>query len=403
MRTLKDFNPAGKRVLVRVDFNVPIKEGKVKDDTRVAAAIPTLKHLLDQGATLVLFSHLGRPKGGFEEASSLAPVAPVLEKHLGKPVTFIGGSAELTPASDATLAKVQAAPAGSVILLDNVRFEVGEEKNDEALAKRLARLGDAFVLDAFGSAHRAHASVTGVAKFLPSYAGFLMEKEVSSIGRALHNPAKPYWVVLGGAKVSDKIGVIENLLPRVTGMIIGGAMAFTFLKALGGKVGKSLVEDDKLDLALDLKRKADALGVSFLLPIDVIAAQKIEAGTEVREFESSSIPDDWMGLDIGPKTRQMFTIALTLGTSASPGQAKTVLWNGPMGVFEVDDFAKGTLELGEAIAKLQGAFTVIGGGDSVAAANKLGIVDDFSHVSTGGGASLELLELGTLPGIDALS
>lgn len=395
MRTLKDFNAAGKRVLVRVDFNVPIKEGKVKDETRVAAAIPTLKHLLEQGATLVLFSHLGRPKGGYEEASSLAPVAPVLEKHLGRPVIFIGGSAELTPASEATLGRVKAAPSGSVILLDNVRFEPGEEKNDETLAKHFARLGDAFVLDAFGSAHRAHASVTGVAQFLPSLAGFLMEKEVRSIGKVLHDPEKPYWVVLGGAKVSDKIGVIENLLPKVTGMVIGGAMAFTFIKAQGGQVGKSLVEDDKLDLARDLLKKATSLGVKLLLPSDVVAAQKIEAGTPTRIMPANAIEEGWMGLDIGPESARTFAEALQ--------GAKTVLWNGPMGVFEVDDFAKGTLAVGEAIAKLDGAFTVIGGGDSVAAANKLGMADKFSHVSTGGGASLELLELGTLPGIEALS
>ncbi|MBO1437498.1 phosphoglycerate kinase [Meiothermus sp. CFH 77666] len=395
MRTLKDFNAAGKRVLVRVDFNVPIKEGKVKDETRVAAAIPTLKHLLEQGATLVLFSHLGRPKGGYEDASSLAPVAPVLEKHLGRPVIFIGGSPELTPASEATLEKVKSAPSGSVILLDNVRFEPGEEKNDETLAKNFARLGDAFVLDAFGSAHRAHASVTGVARFLPSYAGFLMEKEVESIGKVLHNPQKPYWVVLGGAKVSDKIGVIENLLPKVTGMVIGGAMAFTFIKAQGGQVGKSLVEDDKLDLARDLLKKAADLGVKLLLPTDVVAAQKIEAGTPTRIMPADAIEADWMGLDIGPESARSFAEALQ--------GARTVLWNGPMGVFEVDDFAKGTLAVGEAIARLQGAFTVIGGGDSVAAANKLGMADRFSHVSTGGGASLELLELGTLPGIEALS
>ncbi|GEM84169.1 phosphoglycerate kinase [Meiothermus hypogaeus] len=395
MRTLKDFDAAGKRVLVRVDFNVPIKEGKVKDETRITAAIPTLKHLLQQGATLVLFSHLGRPKGGYEEASSLAPVAPVLEKHLGRPVIFIGGSPELTPASEATLERVKAAPAGSVILLDNVRFEAGEEKNDEALAKNFARLADAFVLDAFGSAHRAHASVTGVARFLPSYAGFLMEKEVESIGKVLHNPEKPYWVVLGGAKVSDKIGVIENLLPRVTGMVIGGAMAFTFLKAQGGQVGKSLVEDDKLDLAQGLLKKAASLGVKLLLPSDVVAAQKIEAGTPTRIMPANAIEEGWMGLDIGPESARTFAEALQ--------GAKTVLWNGPMGVFEVDDFAKGTLAVGEAIAKLEGAFTVIGGGDSVAAANKLGMADKFSHVSTGGGASLELLELGTLPGIEALS
>ena len=395
MRTLRDFNAAGKRVLVRVDFNVPIKEGKVKDETRVAAAIPTLKHLLEQGATLILLSHLGRPKGGYEEASSLAPVAPVLEKHLGRPVIFVGGSPELTPASEATLERVQAAPPGSVILLDNVRFEPGEEKNDEELAKKFARLGDAFVLDAFGSAHRAHASVTGVAKYLPSYAGFLMEKEVESIGKVLHSPEKPYWVVLGGAKVSDKIGVIENLLPKVTGMVIGGAMAFTFIKAQGGQVGKSLVEDDKLDLARDLIKRASDLGVKLLLPTDVVAAQKIEAGAPTRVMPANAIEDGWMGLDIGPESARTFAEALQ--------GAKTVLWNGPMGVFEVDDFAKGTLAVGEAIARLEGAFTVIGGGDSVAAANKLGMADKFSHVSTGGGASLELLELGTLPGIEALS
>ncbi|MCX7602234.1 MAG: phosphoglycerate kinase [Meiothermus sp.] len=393
MRTLKDFNAAGKRVLVRVDFNVPIKEGQVTDETRVKAAIPTLKHLLEQGATLVLCSHLGRPKG-FEEASSLAPVAPVLEKHLGRPVVFVGGSPELTPASEATLERVKKAPPGSVILLDNVRFEPGEEKNDETLAQNLARLGDAFVLDAFGSAHRAHASVTGVARFLPSYAGFLMEKEVSSIGKVLHNPEKPYWVVLGGAKVSDKIGVIENLLPKVTGMVIGGAMAFTFIKAQGGQVGKSLVEDDKLELAQGLLNQASDLGVKLLLPTDVVAAQKIEAGAPTRIMPAGAIEADWMGLDIGPESARIFAKALE--------GARTVLWNGPMGVFEVDDFAKGTLAVGETIANLQGAFTVVGGGDSVAAANKLGMAEKFSHVSTGGGASLELLELGTLPGIEAL-
>jgi len=394
VRTLKDFNAAGKRVLVRVDFNVPIKEGQVKDETRIEAATPTLKHLLQQGATLVLFSHLGRPKGGYEAASSLAPVAPVLQKHLGQPVTFIGGSPELTPASEAALTRVLGAPAGSVVLLDNVRFEPGEEKNDPALAQKYARLGQAFVLDAFGSAHRAHASVTGVAQYLPSYAGLLMEKEVASLKRVLENPEKPYWVVLGGAKVSDKIGVIENLLPKVTGMAIGGAMAFTFIKAQGGQVGQSLVEDDRLELARDLLKRASALGVRLLLPSDVVAAQKIEAGAEKRIMPAQQIEAGWMGLDIGPESAQAFAEALH--------GAKTVLWNGPMGVFEVDDFARGTLAVGEAIARLQGGFTVIGGGDSVAAANRLGLADRFSHVSTGGGASLELLERGTLPGIEAL-
>lgn len=395
MRTLKDLNAAGKRVLVRVDYNVPIKDGKVKDDTRITASLPTLQYLLEQGATLVLLSHLGRPKGGFEEASSLAPVAKVLEKHLGRPVRFIGGSPELTPASEATLEQVKSLPQGSVALLENVRFEPGEEKNDEGLARKYARLGDAFVLDAFGSAHRAHASVTGVARFLPSYAGFLMEKEVKNLKRVIDNPDKPYWVVLGGAKVSDKIGVIENLLPRVNGMLIGGAMAFTFIKTQGGQVGNSLVEDDKLELARNLLQKAQDLGVKFLLPTDVVAAQKIEPGVEKRIFPAGQIPQGWMGLDIGPETRKTFAQALQ--------GAKTVLWNGPMGVFEIEDFAAGTLAVGQAIADLPEAFTVIGGGDSVAAANKLGVAEKFSHVSTGGGASLELLELGTLPGIEALS
>ncbi|MCS7058914.1 MAG: phosphoglycerate kinase [Meiothermus sp.] len=393
MRTLRELNASGKRVLVRVDFNVPLKDRVVGDETRISAAVPTLKQLLERGATLVLLSHLGRPKG-FDPASSLAPVAPVLERHLGRPVLFVGGSPELSPASDATLARVEAAPQGAVVLLDNVRFEPGEERNDPALAQRYARLGEAFVLDAFGSAHRAHASVTGVASFLPSYAGLLMEKEVESLGKVLHNPEKPYWVVLGGAKVSDKIGVIENLLPKVTGMVIGGAMAFTFIKAKGGQVGKSLVEDDRLELARDLMGRAESLGVRLLLPVDVVAAQKIEAGTPTRIMPAEAIEEGWMGLDIGPESAKRFAEALQ--------GAKTVLWNGPMGVFEVDEFAKGTLAIGEAIARLEGAFTVIGGGDSVAAANKLGMAHKFSHVSTGGGASLELLEMGTLPGIEAL-
>lgn len=395
MRTLKDFDANGKRVLVRVDYNVPMKEGRVKDDTRIVASLPTLKHLLDRGASLVLFSHLGRPKGGFDKENSLEPIAKGLEQHLGKPVQFIGGSTDLLPGSEKVLEKVKALPAGSVALLDNVRFEPGEENNDKALAQKYARLGDAFVLDAFGSAHRAHASVTGVAKLLPSYAGLLMEKEVSSLKKVLEHPEHPYWVVLGGAKVSDKIGVIQNLLPKVDGMLIGGAMAFTFIKAQGGEVGNSLVEDDKLDLARDLLRQAQDQGVKLLLPVDVIAAPKIEAGTETKVMPADHIEPGWMGLDIGPETQKLFAAAIR--------GAKTVLWNGPMGVFETDTFAKGTLVVGQAIADLEGAFTVIGGGDSVAAANKLGVADKFSHVSTGGGASLELLELGTLPGIEALS
>jgi phosphoglycerate kinase len=389
MKTLKDYKSRLQRVLVRVDYNVPIKDGKIKDDTRIEASLPTLKQLLEQKSALVLMSHLGRPKG-VDPAFSLKPVANALKKALGVPVRFIASN----PASDETFKKITKLQPGEVALLENVRFEAGEESADDALCRRYANMADAFVLDAFGSAHRAHASVTGVAKYLPSYAGLLMESEVKALSKLLEKAKKPYWVVLGGAKVSDKIGVIENLLPRVDGMVIGGAMAFTFIKAMGGKVGNSLVEDDRLDLAKKLLAAAKRKKVEIVLPSDVVAAQKIEAGVETRIFPAKKIPDGWMGLDIGPESQAAFVAALK--------GAKTVLWNGPMGVFEVAPFDAGTLAVGQAIAKLKGAYTVIGGGDSVAAANKLGVADKFSHVSTGGGASLELLELGTLPGIQAL-
>ncbi|GAA6735584.1 MULTISPECIES: phosphoglycerate kinase [Thermus] len=388
MRTLRDLDPKGKRVLVRVDYNVPIQGGVVQDETRILESLPTLRHLLEGGASLVLLSHLGRPKGP-DPKYSLGPVAEALARHLPG-VRFVPHP----PGSEEAFRAVEGLKAGEVALLENVRFEPGEEKNDPGLAARYARLGEAFVLDAFGSAHRAHASVVGVARLLPSYAGFLMEKEVKALSRLLQDPEKPYAVVIGGAKVSDKIGVLESLLPKVDRLLIGGAMAFTFLKALGGEVGKSLVEEDRLGLAKDLLSRAEALGVKVYLPVDVVAAQRIEAGVETQVFPADAIPIPYMGLDIGPKTRALFREALS--------GVKTAFWNGPMGVFEVPPFDEGTLEVGRALSELQGAFTVVGGGDSVAAVNRLGLKDRFSHVSTGGGASLEFLEKGTLPGIEAL-
>ncbi len=388
MRTLKDLDPRGKRVLVRVDYNVPLKEGEVQDETRILESLPTLQHLLAGGASLVLLSHLGRPKGQ-DPRYSLAPVAEALKKHIPS-VRFVPHA----PGSEEAHRAVQDLAPGEAALLENVRFEAGEEQNDPELSARYARLGEAFVLDAFGSAHRAHASVVGVARLLPSYAGLLMEKEVRALSRLLHEPERPYAVILGGAKVSDKIGVIEALLPRIDRLLIGGAMAFTFLKALGGEVGKSLVEEDRLELARSLLERAEAQGVRVHLPQDVVAAQGIEAGIPTQVFPADAVPQPYMGLDIGPKTREAFTEALK--------GVRTAFWNGPMGVFEVPPFDEGTLSVGRALAALEGAFTVVGGGDSVAAVNRLGLKDRFSHVSTGGGASLEFLEKGTLPGVEVL-
>ncbi|MCL4455120.1 MAG: phosphoglycerate kinase [Deinococcus sp.] len=406
MRTLADFDKDFEakytldenfsNVLVRVDYNVPIKDGRVTDDTRIKASLPTIKHLLGKNLAVILMSHLGRPKGK-DPAFSLQPVVKVLQDYLHKEVKFIKGPPPRPSASGYLDVLNQAGGLlpGSVALLENVRFNDGEEANDDDLAQGYARLGDAFVLDAFGSAHRAHASVTGITKHLPSYAGRLMEKEVSALSKLIDTPSKPYWMVLGGAKVSDKIGLINKLLPKVDGIVIGGAMAFTFIKARGGQVGNSLVEDDKLDLARWLIQIASAIGVKLQLPTDVVAAKKIEKGVETTVFPANRIPEGWMGLDIGPDSQKDFAKALQ--------GAHTVFWNGPMGVFETPPFDAGTLVVGKAIAELSGAFTVVGGGDSVAAANKLGVSEKFSHVSTGGGASLEFLESGTLPGIEALS
>lgn len=389
MQNLNSLNVSGKRVLVRVDYNVPVKDGVVQDDTRVTASLPTIRALLDAGArNVILMSHFGRPKNGPEEKYSLKPVAPVLEGVLGQPVTFIAGVAD----SDDTLAAVQALPEGAVALLENVRFSAGEEKNDADLNARLARLGDAFVLDAFGSAHRAHSSVSGVAGLLPHAGGLLLEAEVTALGKLLNNPAHPYVVIIGGAKVSDKLLVIENLLPTVDRMLIGGGMAYTFVKAQGGKIGRSIHEDDFLDKARELLAK---YGEKIVLPTDTLVADAFSNEANTRVVPTAEIPDDWEGLDIGPDSREAFTQALE--------GAKTVFWNGPMGVFEFEKFAGGTNAIAQAVADLgEGTYSVIGGGDSVSAINKSGQADRVSHISTGGGASLELLEGKALPGVEAM-
>ncbi|MBZ9711948.1 phosphoglycerate kinase [Deinococcus multiflagellatus] len=389
MQTLNQLDVRGKRVLVRVDYNVPVSGGVVQDDTRVTASLPTLKALLNAGArNLILMSHFGRPKNGPEEKYSLRPVAAVLESALGRPVKFIAGTAD----SDESLAAVQALAEGEVALLENVRFSAGEEKNDAALSGKLAQLGDAFVLDAFGSAHRAHASVSGVAGQLPHAAGLLLQTEVDALSRLIESPQSPYVVIIGGAKVSDKIKVIENLLPKVDRMLIGGGMMFTFLKARGGQIGKSLVEDDQVEYARGL---LDTYGDKLMLPTDAVAADRFAADAETRVVPADQIPEGWMGLDIGPDTQQAYAQALE--------GAKTVFWNGPMGVFEFEKFAAGTNAVAAAVGSLKDqAYTVVGGGDSVSAINKSGKADQIDHISTGGGASLELLEGKALPGVEAM-
>ncbi len=389
MKNLDQLDVSGKRVLVRVDYNVPVKDGVVQDDTRVTASLPTIKKLLEMGAaSVVLLSHFGRPKSGPEAKYSLKPVADVLSSALGQDVTFIGS----LPSSDETLVAVRNLGAGSVALLENVRFEAGEEKNDTSLNVRLARLGDAFVLDAFGSAHRAHSSVSGVAAELPHAAGLLLQREVDALGQLLHDPARPYVVIIGGAKVSDKIKVIENLLPKVDRMLIGGGMAYTFIKSQGGQIGASIHEDDQLDLA---GRLLAEFGDKLMLPSDVIAADAFSADASTKVVPSDQIPDGWQGLDAGPDTVKAYTEALQ--------GAKTVFWNGPLGVFEFEAFAGGTNAIAATVGNLGDAYTVIGGGDSVSAINRSGQADKVSHISTGGGASLELLEGQALPGVEAMT
>ena len=387
MQTLDQLDFNNKRVLVRVDYNVPIKDGVIQDDTRISASSPTIHKLLAGGASVVLMSHLGRPKGGPDPKYSLEPITARLSELLAQPVKFIGS----LPGSDETLEQVQTLKPGEVALLENVRFEAGEEKNDAGLNEKLARLGDAFVLDAFGSAHRAHSSVSGVAGLLPHAGGLLLEAEVTALGRLLHDPARPYVVIIGGAKVSDKLKVIENLLPRVDRMLIGGGMAYTFIKAQGGRIGESIHEDDQLELA---KRLLEQFGEKLMLPTDVVAADRFAADAQTQTVQANAIPDGWQGLDAGPITRKVYTEALQ--------GAKTVFWNGPLGVFEFEAFAEGTNAIARAVADLKGAYTVIGGGDSVSAINRSGQANRVSHISTGGGASLELLEGQKLPGVEAM-
>jgi phosphoglycerate kinase len=388
-KTVRDVDLKNKRVLVRVDFNVPIKDGKIADDTRITAALPTLNHILEQnGTSLVLMSHLGRPKKGPDKENSLAPVAERLSALLGRKVTLapdcIGPAAE---------GMVKAMKAGEVVLLENVRFHPEEEKNDSAFAKALASLGDIYVNDAFGTAHRAHASTEGVAHYLPAVAGLLMEKEIRFLGGILSNPAKPFVAIIGGAKVSTKIAVLESLLSKVSTFIIGGGMAYTFLKVKGIETGKSLVEEDFLQTAKEFLDKASKAGVEVLLPVDHLVASEYSENARAEPVGGVDVPEGKVAMDVGPKSVALFRGKIT--------GAKTVVWNGPVGVFEFPQFAAGTQEIAKAVAACPGV-TVVGGGDSVAAVNRFDLADKITHVSTGGGASLEYLEGRDLPGITAL-
>ena len=423
-KTIEDIDVAGKKVLVRCDFNVPLKDGKITSDKRIVGALPTIKYLLDKGAKVILCSHMGKPHSIFTEgfgltkkekkkvealpaeeqaaataellkkalgdkqAFTLKPVAVRLNELLGDKVTF----AEDIIGEDAK-AKVAALKAGEAVLLENVRFDARETKNGADFAKELASFADIYVNDAFGSAHRAHASTAGVADYLPAVCGYLIQKEISVMGKALADPARPFVAILGGAKVSDKIGVINNLIEKVDTLIIGGGMAYTFFKAAGHDVGTSLCEEDKIDLANELVAKAKAKGVKFLIPVDNRIGREYDENTENKITDSDNIPEDWMGLDIGPKTEKLFADAIA--------GAGTVVWNGPMGVSEWKNFASGTNAVAKAVAE-SGAISIIGGGDSAAAVEKLGYADKMTHISTGGGASLEFLEGKELPGIACL-
>jgi phosphoglycerate kinase len=380
-----DLDVSGKRVLVRVDFNVPLKDGEVSDDTRIRAALPTIQYLLDENAAVILCSHLGRPKGEVQSEFSLQPVADHLSTLIGQPVTFaedcIGTIAEQA---------AQELQPGEVLLLENTRFHAGEKQNDPKMAKQLAALADLYVNDAFGTAHRAHASTVGVAQYLPSAAGFLLEKEIRYLGKTIADPSRPFVAILGGAKVSDKIGVIRNLLRKADQVLIGGGMANTFFKAQGYPTGDSLVEDEVLDVARELLEEGKQ---KLRLPVDVVIADRFEADAESKIMDMGPVPDGWRILDIGPESVDAFSKVIT--------EAQTVVWNGPMGVFELPPFAEGTFGLARAIANSD-ATSIIGGGDSVAAVKQAGLADQVTHISTGGGASLEMLEGKELPGLAAL-
>ena len=387
--TIEDVQVKGKKVLVRCDFNVPLDADKnITDETRINAALPTIRYLLDNGAAVILCSHLGRPKGEFNMKYSLAPVAKRLSEKLGFEVKL----AKDVIGPDAKKLAAEVKP-GEAVLLENVRFHAEEEKNDPAFAKELASMAELYVSDAFGTVHRAHASTAGVADYLPAVAGYLIGKELTFLGNAVENPVRPFVAILGGAKVKDKIGVITNLLEKVDTLIIGGGMAYTFSKAMGGEIGNSLLDEERIGLAKEMMETAKAKGVKFLLPIDTVIANDFDNPTEIKIVEAGKIPEGWQGLDIGPKTIKLFSDAVK--------SAKTVVWNGPMGVFEKPEFAKGTLAIATAMAESD-ATTIIGGGDSAAAVTQMGLAPKMSHISTGGGASLEFLEGKVLPGVACL-
>jgi len=388
-KTMKDIEVKGQRVFVRVDFNVPMADGVITDDTRIRAAISTIEYLVEQGAKVILASHLGRPKGEVKEDMRLTAVGVRLAELIGKPVTKLDES--IGKAVEEAVANMQ---DGGILLLENVRFHAGEEKNDPALAEAFAKLADVYVNDAFGAAHRAHASTEGIAKHVPAVSGFLMQKELDVLGKALSNPERPFTAIIGGAKVKDKIGVIESLLEKVDHLIIGGGLSFTFIKAQGYDIGKSLLEEDKIELAKSFIDKAKAKGVQLHMPIDAVVANEFSKDAETKIVDVDAIPADWMGLDIGPKTAANYAEVIQ--------NSKLIIWNGPMGVFEMDKFASGTKTVAEAMANTAG-YTVIGGGDSAAAVEKFDVADKMDHISTGGGASLELMEGKELPGIVALN
>jgi len=391
-RTIRDIDLKNKKVIVRVDFNVPLDDKQqITDDTRIRETLPTIKYLCQQKSKIILMSHLGRPKGKPDPKYSLKPVAKRLSELLNTEVKMAPGIVD-----PETQKMVDALKPGEIILLENLRFDTGEEKNDPEFAKKLASMAEIYVSDAFGTVHRAHASTEGIAKLLPSVCGFLLEKEIKYFSKVLENPDRPFVTILGGAKVSDKIVVIENLLNKVDTIIIGGAMAYTFLKSKGIKIGNSLVEEDKLDIAKDIIRKADKLKIRYLLPIDHIIADKVAADAQCKETHGVDIPDGWLGVDIGNMTvNRISSIIMT---------AKTIVWNGPMGVFEIDKFASGTHQVAKLVADVtsKGAVSIIGGGDTVSAVKKFNLTDKMSHISTGGGASIELLEGKVLPGIAVL-
>ena len=389
-KTVKDIDVSGKRVLVRCDFNVPMKDGRITDDIRITSALPTVRYLMENNAKVILMSHMGRPKGEPKPEFSLKPVAERLSELLGKDVIFAASDKVV---DDNVKAAAEALADGQVMLLENVRYRAEETKNQEPFTGELAQLGEIFVNDAFGTAHRAHCSTAGLAEYMPSVSGFLIEKEVKFLGDALEAPKRPFVAIMGGAKVGDKIPVIENLLKKVDTLIIGGGMSYTFFKAMGYEIGTSILDEESIDLAAELMRKAEEAGVELMLPVDTVCAVKFADDSEKGVFDRDKIPADMMGMDIGPKTIEAYKAVIA--------QAETVVWNGPAGVFEMPNFAEGTRAIAQALAE-SGAVTIIGGGDSAAAVEQFGYADKMTHISTGGGASLEFLEGKELPGIACL-